>query len=246
MITIDLNCDMGEGLSNDALLMPYISSANIACGYHAGDADIMRRTVELAILHKVVIGAHPGFNDKPNFGRIEIKLPASEIYDLVTDQIYLLQKTAADAGTTIHHVKPHGALYNMSARDAALANTIAKAIYDVDPQLIVFGLSGSCSITEAQNLGLKTASEVFADRTYQDNGSLTPRSQPNALIDSDAECIQQVLQMIEHKSVTSVSGKTIPIEAETICLHGDGQQAVSFAAYIYQTLQQKNIGIKTI
>ncbi len=246
MQTIDLNCDMGEGLTNDALLMPYISSANIACGYHAGDEDIMKRTIQLALLHSVAIGAHPGFNDKANFGRTEMSLSAAEVYDLVTDQIYQLKKTAANAGATVHHVKPHGALYNMSARDAALANTIAKAVYDVDSQLILFGLSGSHSITEAQTIGLKTASEVFADRTYQDNGSLTPRSQPNALIGSDAECIQQVLQMIEEKSVTSVSGKKIPIKAETICLHGDGQHAVSFAAYIYQTLQQKNIGIKSI
>ena len=246
MQTIDLNCDMGEGLTNDALLMPYISSANIACGYHAGDEDIMKRTIQLALLHSVAIGAHPGFNDKANFGRTEMSLSAAEVYDLVTDQIYQLKKTAANAGATVHHVKPHGALYNMSARDAALANTIAKAVYDVDSQLILFGLSGSHSITEAQTIGLKTASEVFADRTYEDNGSLTPRSQPNALIGSDAECIQQVLQMIEEKSVTSVSGKKIPIKAETICLHGDGQHAVSFAAYIYQTLQQKNIGIKSI
>ena len=246
MHTIDLNCDMGEGLTNDALLMPYISSANIACGYHAGDTDIMKRTVELALFQKVAIGAHPGFNDKPNFGRTEMKLSAAEVYDLLTDQIYLLQRTAVNAGTVIQHVKPHGALYNMSARDAVLAKTIAKAMYDLDPKLILFGLSGSYSITEAQAIGLQTASEVFADRTYQDNGSLTPRSEPNALISSDKKCIQQVLQMIEQKSVTSVSGKAIPIKAETICIHGDGLHAVNFATYIYQTLQQKNIGIKNI
>ncbi len=246
MHTIDLNCDMGEGLTNDAFLMPYISSANIACGYHAGNTDIMKRTVELALFHKVAIGVHPGFDDKENFGRTEMQLPAAQVYNLVTQQIHLLQKTAINLGTVLHHVKPHGALYNMSARDAALAHTIARAIYDVNPNLIVFGLSGSYAITEAARLGLKTASEVFADRTYQDNGSLTPRTESGALICSDEKCIEQVLQMIEQKTVTSVTGKTVPIEAETICIHGDGQHAVSFAAYIYQTLQQKQIGIKSV
>jgi UPF0271 protein len=237
---------MGEGLNNDAFLMPYISSANIACGYHAGDEAIMKRTIELALFHSVAIGAHPGFADKANFGRTDIQLSAEEIYDLVTDQIHLLQKTAASFGAIVHHVKPHGALYNMSAKDPSLANTIAKAVYDTDPQLIVFGLSGSNSIAEANKLGLKTASEVFADRTYQNDGSLTPRNQPGALIESDEKCVQQVLQMIEQKMVTSINGISVPIKAETICIHGDGQHAISFAAYIYKTLQQKNIGIKSI
>jgi UPF0271 protein len=134
----------------------------------------------------------------------------------------------------------------MSAKDPSLANTIAKAVYDTDPQLIVFGLSGSNSIAEANKLGLKTASEVFADRTYQNDGSLTPRNQPGALIESDEKCVQQVLQMIEQKMVTSINGISVPIKAETICIHGDGQHAISFAAYIYKTLQQKNIGIKSI
>lgn len=246
MHAIDLNCDMGEGLTNDAFLMPYISSANIACGYHAGDSDTMKRTIELALFHKVAIGAHPGFADKINFGRTEMHLSSAEVYNLVTQQIHLLQKTAIGLGTRLHHIKPHGALYNISARDIGMANIIAQAVNDVDPKLILFGLSGSHSITEAQTFGLQTASEVFADRTYQDNGSLTPRSQPDALISADDKCIGQVLQMIEQKTVNSVSGKTIPIEAETICIHGDGPHAVSFAAYIYKTLQQKSIGIKSI
>ncbi len=237
---------MGEGLNNDAFLMPYISSANIACGYHAGDETIMKRTIELAMFHSVAIGAHPGFADKTHFGRTEMQLPSAEIYALVTHQIDLLQKTALMFGAKLHHVKPHGALYNMSAKDPVLAATIAKAVYDADPQLIVFGLSGSCSITEANKLGLSTASEVFADRTYQNDGSLTPRNQPGALIDSDEKCMQQVLEMIEQKQVTSIDGTHVPIKAETICIHGDGQHAVSFAAYIYKTLQEKNIGIKSI
>ncbi len=245
-MTIDLNCDMGEGLDNDAWLMPCISSANIACGYHAGDEEIMKRTVELAAANQVSVGAHPGFANKANFGRTELHLSPQEVYDLVTAQIYLLQRIAGSAGIPLHHVKPHGALYNMSARDPALANTIAKAIYDADHQLLLFGLSGSHSITEAKQVGLRTASEVFADRTYQDDGSLTPRSEPGALITDTEISLQQVLQMIEKQSVTSITGKQVPIIAETICLHGDGEHAVMFAKHIYQTLTKNAIGIQAI
>ena len=246
MQTIDLNCDMGEGLNTDAQLMPYISSANIACGYHAGDESVMQQTVSLAIEHKVAIGAHPGFADKANFGRTEIQLPLNEVYQLITEQVLLLQNIAASLGTKLNHVKPHGALYNMSARDSLLANTIAKAVYKIDPQLVLFGLSGSHSITEAKKTGLVTASEVFADRTYRDDGSLTPRSQPNAMIESAEQCLQQVLQMTMQKNVTSSTGKQVPINAETICLHGDGSHAASFAKLIYETLKQNHILIKPI
>lgn len=246
MQTIDLNCDMGEGMSNDALLMPFISSANIACGYHAGDRSIMIQTVELALQHNVSIGAHPGFDDKENFGRTEMLLPLNEVYDLVSKQIHALQNVANNFATKIKHVKPHGALYNMSAKDALLANTIAKAVFDIDPAFILFGLSGSHSIIEAKKIGLKTASEVFADRTYQDNASLTPRTQPNAMIETAESSLQQVLQMIQQRSVTSVNNKTVPIIAETICLHGDGEHAVSFAEKIYHILQKNSIGIQSI
>jgi UPF0271 protein len=240
---IDVNCDMGEGMPNDALLMPYISSANIACGYHAGSRSIMQRTVQLAMQHDVAIGAHPGFNDKANFGRTEMRLSMEEIYDLVTEQVFSLQEMIRSNNGIMHHVKPHGALYNMSAKDPGIANRIAKAVYDIDKGLVVFGLSGSCSISEAKNIGLATASEVFADRSYQDDGSLTPRSQPGAMIETTERSIQQVLQMIQQQAVTSVSGKTVPILAETICIHGDGEHAVDFARHIYQTLQQHGIGI---
>lgn len=245
MLTIDLNCDMAEGFPNDAQLMPWISSTNIACGYHAGDEELMKRTVELALQHNVSIGAHPGFADKANFGRTEMQLPLKEIYELVAEQIHLLQKITKALGAKLNHVKPHGALYNMSARDATLANTIAKAVYAIDNHLLLFGLSGSHSISEAKKTGLKTASEVFADRSYQDNGNLTPRTEANALIETEEASIQQVLQMIEQKTVTSVNNKPVPIIAETICLHGDGVHAVGFAKKIHQTLQQNNIGIKS-
>lgn len=246
MNSIDLNCDMGEGLDNDALLMPFISSANIACGYHAGDENIMQRTIDLCLQHNVAIGAHPGFADKANFGRIEIQLSFDEAYQLVADQINILQKIANNKGTKLHHIKPHGALYNMAAKDAALAHAIAKAVSDIDPQLIFFGLSGSHLITEAEKLGLKTASEVFADRTYLDNGSLTPRSQPNAMIESEEASVQQVLQMIKEKTVTSINHKKIPIKVATICLHGDGKHALQFAKTIYNVLQQNHIQIKPV
>ncbi len=241
---IDINCDMGEGLPNDALLMPFISSANIACGYHAGDEQIMRSTCELATKHKVAIGAHPGFADKKNFGRVEMQLPMEEIYQLVTEQLKALQDILWEMGVDMHHVKPHGALYNMSAKNRQIAEVIAEAVCDTNRSLVLFGLSGSYSISEAKKLGLVTASEIFADRSYQDDGSLTPRSEPNALIKTTEQSVQQVLQMIQQQTVTSTTGKQVHIQAETICVHGDGEHAVAFAETIYQTLQQYQVGIR--
>jgi UPF0271 protein len=242
---VDLNCDMGEGMGNDADIMPYISSANIACGYHAGDEETMKRTVELCIKHNVAIGAHPSFEDKKNFGRMEMHLPASEIYDIITKQIHLLEKIAKQYGASLHHIKPHGALYNMSAKSNELATTIAQAVKDVNEKFILYGLSGSYSITKAKEIGLKPANEVFADRTYQDDGSLTPRSQPNALIEDANKSLQQVLKMIKQKMVTSVSGKIIPIVADTICVHGDGKHAIEFAKQIHVTLEKEQIKIQS-
>ncbi len=229
---------MGEGIGNDELIMPVITSANIACGYHAGDSATMWKTVELAIKHKVAIGAHFSFFDRNNFGRSEMQLDKKDIYDLVTQQLIILNEITSALDTKINHVKPHGALYNMSARDAGLANTIAKAVKDFDASLILFGLSGSHSISEAKAMGLKTASEAFADRTYQDDGSLTPRFQPNALIEDAQKAVQQALQMIKEGTVTTVSEKIIPIVAETICIHGDGKQAVEFAKAIYEAVSK--------
>ncbi|HEX3025212.1 MAG TPA: 5-oxoprolinase subunit PxpA [Chitinophagaceae bacterium] len=246
MICIDLNCDMGEGLQTDAALMPFISSANIACGYHAGNMETMKRMVEAALQHGVAIGAHPGFDDKENFGRTEIILSQKDLYKLISAQIILLHKICVENKTTLHHVKPHGALYNMAAKNIEMANTITQAIKDIDDNLIVYGLSGSHLISEAKKLKLKTASEVFADRTYQDDGSLTSRNQPNALIEDENISVQQVLQMIQKQSVTSISGKQINIVAETICIHGDGDHAVDFAKKINETLKLNNIEIKSV
>ena len=229
---------MGEGIGNDELIMPFINSASIACGYHAGDSTTMWQTVELAIKHNVAIGAHISFLDKENFGRSGMNLNSEEIYDLVIQQLIVLNEIVSSFDIKLRHVKPHGALYNMSAGDARLATTIAEAIKDFDNSLILFGLSGSQSISEAKKLGVKTVSEVFADRTYQDDGSLTPRYHSNALIEDPNKATAQVLQMIKEGRVTTVSGKTIPIVAETICIHGDGKHAVEFAKAIYKAVKE--------
>jgi 5-oxoprolinase (ATP-hydrolysing) subunit A len=227
---------MGEGTGTDEFIMPYINAANIACGYHAGDSAMMWQTVELAIKHKVFIGAHISFLDKENFGRSEMQLSSDEVYELVSQQLIILNEITTALDTKINHVKPHGALYNMSAKNASLATVIVKAVKDFDSNLILFGLSGSHSISEAKKMGLKTASEVFADRTYQDDGTLTPRSQPHALIEETDKAIKQVLQMIKEGTVTTLSAKIIPILAETICIHGDGKHAVEFAKAIHSAV----------
>jgi UPF0271 protein len=231
MLQCDLNCDMGEGIGNDELIMPYITSSNIACGYHAGDEKTIQQTIKLAKKYNVSIGAHPSFLDRENFGRTEIKKSPDEIYELVIEQIKLTQKIAIDNNVPLHHVKPHGALYNMAAKDKKLAKAIADAVNDIDENLILYGLSNSFLISEAKSIGLKTKSEVFADRTYRDDGSLSPRTQPNALIENVDEVMQQVLMMLNGK-VKTVSGKEIPIFAETICIHGDGKHAIEFAKSI--------------
>ncbi len=237
---------MGEGMDTDAAIMPFISSANIACGYHAGNLNIMKQTIELAIENKTAIGAHPGFNDKENFGRKDVQLSPIDLYQLVYDQVNLLQLLCRQAAVRLHHVKPHGALYNMAAKNKEMAQIIAQAVFDIDPSLILYGLSGSFLISEAKKINLKTASEVFADRTYQNDGSLTPRSQPNALIADVKQSLNQVLQLVQHQKVTTITGLTISLQAGTVCLHGDGEHAVEFATNIYDQLQQHQIHVKTI
>lgn len=243
MLTVDLNCDMGEGCPNDAELMRYVSSANIACGYHAGDAETMRRTVELAVAGSVAIGAHPGYRDRDNFGRTSISLPPDEVIDLVTAQIESLNEICVRQGARLHHVKPHGALYNQAAKDKDLAAAIAEAVESFDRNLILYGLSGSYMISEAESAGLRTASEVFADRTYRPDGTLTPRSEPNALITDVRQCVEQVIQMVGSRTVRATGGDTIELKADTICLHGDGEHAVEFARAIREALSDADVGI---
>ncbi|WP_245586881.1 5-oxoprolinase subunit PxpA [Sediminibacterium salmoneum] len=245
MLTIDINCDLGEGFPNDTLLMPFISSANIACGFHAGDTDTIKRTIENCIKNKVAIGAHPGFNDKANFGRSEMMLSDCELYDLVAEQIELVQNICTEMGATLHHVKAHGALYNMAARDATMSYIIAGIIKEINPSLILYGLSNSFLISEAEALGLKTASEVFADRTYTPEGMLTPRTQANALLHSREESLSQVLQMITQQQVRATDGSLVSLKADTICIHGDGDHALSFAEAIFTAMKENNILIRT-
>ncbi len=252
LYTIDLNCDMGEGIDDgsgeniDAALMNYVSSVNVACGFHAGNPTIMHQTVELAAKHGVAVGAHPGLADKENFGRKETNIGAREAYQLTLYQIGALFAFTQAAGVPLNHVKPHGALYNMAARDINLATAIAQAVFDFDQNLILYGLSGSQLILAANKIGLTVANEVFSDRTYQSDGMLSPRSEPNALITNEKEAINQVLSMVLKNQVLATNGTIIPIIAETLCIHGDGPHAFSFAKTIHQHLTQSKITIAPI
>jgi UPF0271 protein len=240
---VDLNCDLGEGCTTDAAIMPFISSANIACGYHAGNEETIRKTLLLAKQFNVAAGAHPSYPDRANFGRKEMELPIQEIKSMVIAQIELVKKLAEEIGLQLQHVKPHGALYNKAARDINTATAIAEAVKEVDTSLILFGLANSESRKAAEKTGLIFYNEVFADRTYTDEGRLTPRSETNALITTNEEAIGQVLQMISKGTVTSTNGHIIPIQADTICIHGDGEHAVSFAQHINSIILASNIQI---
>lgn len=246
---IDINCDMGEAfgnysMPNDAMLFDYISSANIACGFHAGDACVMQDTVALAIQYNVAIGAHPGLPDLQGFGRREMNITPREAYQITLYQIGALAAFVKAAGAKLNHVKPHGALYNMAAKDLKLAQSIADAIYDFDPSLILYGLAGSQLMSAASGKGLQSASEVFADRTYQDDGSLTPRTQANAMISNETDVLAQAISMVKQQQVMSVHQKMIPLRADTLCIHGDGEHAVAFAKTIYQAFTGEGITLK--
>jgi len=234
---IDINCDMGEGMGNEAMLMPYISSANIACGGHAGDEETMNGVVALCLQHGVDIGAHPSFADRENFGRTEMQLPQAAIFSLITAQLELLAAIVKKQGGRLHHVKPHGALYNMAAKDASLAKAVAQAVKMFDPSLVYYGLSGSVMIKAAAAEGLEAWNEVFADRTYQEDGSLTPRTQSNALITDIDTAAGQAKKIAAEGKVITVSGRVITVKADTICIHGDGKHAVAFAQALHQTLR---------
>lgn len=246
MRSIDINCDMGEGIGNEEQLMPFISSANIACGAHAGSEEEMQRIVELCIKYDVAIGAHPSFPDRKNFGRTEMYLPMKEVFETVKAQIESLQEIVFKAGAVLHHIKPHGALYNMAAKDKTLAISIAEAAKAVNSKLLFYGLSGSVMTDAAAQVGLCAAQEVFADRTYQPDATLTPRTQSNSLIENTHDALKQVLQIIKEKKVTAVNGKAIAINADTVCIHGDGIHAVEFAKSIKEFLNREGIIIQKI
>lgn len=248
MISIDLNCDMGESfgawtIGNDRALMDYCTSINIACGFHAGDASVIRKTIEAALEKGVAIGAHPSFPDLQGFGRRPMLLSAQEVFDTVLYQVAAVYQMTAALGGKLHHVKPHGALYNEAAKKPELAEPIARAVKVIDKNLIFYGLSGSFLISEAEKINLKTASEVFADRTYNSDGSLTSRTEPNALIHDTNKAVEQVLQMIQAQIVTATNGETVALRAETVCIHGDGANALEFAAAVRAKLTENGVRI---
>jgi 5-oxoprolinase (ATP-hydrolysing) subunit A len=246
MASIDLNCDLGEESGQDPVLMPLISSANIACGAHAGDDATMGQTIDLALRHGVAIGAHPGFDDRAHFGRRELPVAPSEAGRLVLAQTRLLQRIALERGALVTHMKPHGALYNLAARDPAVAMAIAEAILALDPNIRVFGLANSQLIRAARRLGLRVANEAFADRTYREDGTLTPRSCADAMILTEEAVVEQVLRIVREGHVRATAGTHIRIEAQTICLHGDRPSAVEFARRLRHELSAVGITIKPL
>lgn len=248
---IDLNCDVGEhdsaeGAQREAAILPHVSSANVACGLHAGDARTMRSTMAAAREHGLAVGAHPSLADRANFGRREIPHSADEVYELTLYQIGASAALAEAVGVRLNHVKPHGALYNMAARDRVLADAIARAVREFDAGLVLFGLSGSELIVAAEELGLKCASEVFADRRYQPDGKLAPRSQADALIHDVEEAARQVLDMVEHGFVRARDGTEVSVRAETVCIHGDVPTAPQFAQHLAKVLADAGVMLRPV
>jgi len=246
MIKVDFNSDLGESFGNykiglDSEILHQVTSANVACGFHAGDASIMAQTVQLALDKGVAIGAHPGFPDLQGFGRRKIEMNTSDITDIVAYQVGALSAFTPDH--KLHHVKAHGALYNMAAKDRLIADAVITGIKLVDPQTIVYGLANSELIKAAQNANMKFAQEVFADRNYQSDGSLVPRSQPNAVISNPAEAAQRALEMVEKKSVVSVTGEVVPLAVDSICVHGDNHSAVDLAIEIKKLLLENQVTV---
>ena len=245
-LTIDLNADLGEGEAYDDEILACVSSANIACGGHAGDAVSMRTAVESAMKHGVAIGAHPSFPDRENFGRTAMQMPVEALYLSLIEQISALRNIVITAGGQLVHVKPHGALYNQAARDPLLAQVIVRAVVAIDPAMRLFALAGSELIAVAKAAGLAVAEEVFADRRYDAQMNLVARSQPDACIDDAQEALQQAMMFVEQGKVISVDGQIMEIKADTVCLHGDGKQAMALARLIRNTLTQRNILVRSL
>lgn len=248
---VDLNCDLGESfgpytLGDDRGVMGSITSANIACGAHAGDPGVMRLTVRLALEAGVAVGAHPGFSDRAGFGRREIAMRPGEVEDLVLVQIGALAAVARAEGDRLRHVKAHGALYNMAARNRALADAIARATASVDPSLILFGLSGSALIDAGRAAGLRVASEVFADRAYTAEGALAPRGEPGSVIEDPAQVVERALAMVRDGAVSAVTGESVPLAADTICVHGDTPGAAALARRLRAGLETAGVEVRAL
>ena len=248
---ININCDLGESsklhsTENDPLLLEIVNSANIACGYHAGDERTMEKTVEISKKNKVSIGAHPSFKDLENFGRKRLDLPSNEVKKLVIDQIDILSKIANNKGLKITHVKPHGALNNMACENYDLAKIISEAIIEANKELIFLVPTGSQMEKAGKKLGMKVAAEIFADRNYEDNGNLVSRSKKNALITDPEIAKEHVIKMVENQALNCYSGKQIPCEIDSVCVHGDGESAVNTAKKIRDGLLKAGVTLNPL
>ena len=246
MPSIDLNCDLGESfgaytIGMDAQVIPYVTSANVACGFHAGDAVVMERTVALCKASGAAVGAHPGLPDLQGFGRRVMKISPAEAGAFVTYQVGALKAFCDAAGVPLHHVKPHGALYNMAGRDRELADAIARAVQSAAPGAVLLALSGSEMVRAAQAIGLPVASEVFADRGYRPDGSLVPRGTPGAMIEDEDEAIARVIRMVKEGKVRACDGTDIALRADSVCVHGDGPKALAFVRKISDALKASGV-----
>lgn len=251
MLQIDLNCDLGESfgvyrLGMDEQVIPHISSANVACGFHASDPLTMAHTVALCREHGVHVGAHPGFPDLLGFGRRNLQVSPEEAKAYVQYQLGALQAFCQSQGLTLQHVKPHGALYNMAGKDYALARAICEGVKEVNPDLILLVLSGSQMQKAAEDLGLTAAREVFADRAYEEDGSLVARTKPGAMITDEDLAVNRVIGMIRDGSVQAVTGRWIPIQADSVCVHGDGPRALQFVQRLRQALAAEGIAVRPL
>jgi UPF0271 protein len=250
-IRIDLNSDVGESfgawtMGHDEMLMPSITSANVACGFHAGDPGVMRHTVRMARTHGVAVGAHPGFPDLVGFGRREIRCSPQEVEDLVLYQVGALAAVAHAEGVRLQHVKAHGALYNMACRDESLAGAIARATAALDRSLVLFGLPGSALLEAGRAQGLRVAAEGFADRTYNVDGSLVSRNLPGSVIHDEATVVARTVQMARHGTVATTAGSVMPLRIETVCVHGDTPGSARLAAAIRRALQEEGVRLEAV
>jgi len=243
-LVVDLNADLGEGAGHDDELLALVTSANIACGFHAGDAETMRGSIEAARSRKVAVGAHPSLFDRENFGRKELPVKSEEVFDAVVYQLGIFQAIAEAANVRPNHVKPHGALYNMAVRDRELANAIGRAIAQVDAKLILFAPQNSELAQAGTTNGLQIAHEVFADRNYLSDGALVPRARPDALLHDPEEAAARVIRMLREGKVRSVNGVDVDVRAETICLHGDKPGAVDFARALKLRLERESVIVR--
>ena len=243
---VDLNSDLGESfgaykIGNDAGIIPLVSSANLACGMHAGDPIALAAAIRLCLTNGVSIGCHPGYPDLQGFGRRELALSPDEADMYTRYQLGALMGMAKSLGGVVSHVKPHGAMYNRAAKDYKFARAICDGIYKTDPNLIFYGLAASEMIRAGRDAGLVVASEVFADRAYEDDGSLVARTKHGAMIHDEDEMVSRVLRMVKDNEVVSVSGRVIPIEADTVCVHGDGERALAFVMRLRQAFAENEI-----